>query len=135
MNKRGFIITAIVSFFIVIITTGIILTKGVASFDLLGNFKRDCVPYNVFVSKVDMEYSVNISWLTKGKCIGFIIYGNERDSLNSVGVDLENSVKSREHRVVLEKLVASDNYYFLINSEEKSYGFNDSQIEFSLGNL
>lgn len=135
MNKRVFTVTAIVSFFIVIITTGIILTKGVKSFDLFGNLKRDCVPYNVFISKGDVEYSANISWLTKGECIGFIIYGNEREYLNMVGVDLENSVKSKEHKVILEKLVVSDNYYFLINSEEKSYGFNGSQIEFSLGNL
>lgn len=135
MSKKLFIITAIVSFFVVVISTGIILTKGVSSFDILSYMKRDCVPYNVFVSKGDADYSVKISWRTKAKCIGFVIYGNERENLNFVGVDLENSVKSKEHTVVLEKLVSSDKYYFLINSEEKGYGFNGSQIEFSLENL
>lgn len=135
MNKKVFIITAIMSFFVVVISTGIIITKGANSFDIFSYFRRDCVPYNVFVKRGEAEYSVNISWSTKAKCIGFVLYGNERDSLSSVGVDLINDVKSKSHVVTLEKLVSSDIYYFLINSGEKSYGINGSQIEFSLENL
>lgn len=131
MVKKIFIILGMISFLITVLSSVILFVREVNSIDLVGYIKKDCVPYNVFVEKGNSEHSVRISWLTKGKCVGFILYGSSSNTLDLVAVDLVNKAKSTKHEVLLENILSSENYYFLINSGDKSYGSNGSPIIFS----
>ena len=135
MTKKIFMILGVVSFLVTILSSVMLFVKEANSMDLVGYIKRDCVPYNVFVEKGQKEYSVKISWITKGECVGFILYGNSSNSLDLVAVDLTNKAKSMKHEVVLENILSSERYYFLINSGEKSYGSNGSPVIFSSDSL
>lgn len=135
MSKRVFIILGGISFLVTILSSVMLFVKEANSIDLVGYIKRDCVPYNVFVQKGEKEYSVEISWSTKADCIGFVLYGNSSNSLDLVAVDLKNKAKTTNHEVVLESILSSESYYFLINSGEKSYGSNGSPVIFSFDSL
>ena len=135
MTKKIFMILGVVSFLVTILSSVMLFVKEANSMDLVGYIKRDCVPYNVFVEKGEKEYSAKISWITKGECVGFILYGNSSNSLDLVAVDLTNKAKSMKHEVVLENILSSERYYFLINSGEKSYGSNGSPVIFSSDSL
>lgn len=135
MSKKVFIILGVVSFLVTILSSVMLFVKEANSIDLVGYIKRDCVPYNVFVQKGEKEYSVDISWSTKADCLGFVLYGNSSNSLDSVAVDLKNKSKATKHEVVLESILSSESYYFLINSGEKSYGSNGSPVIFSFDSL
>lgn len=131
MSKNIFIVLGVVSFVVTILSSVMLFVKEANSMDLVGYIKRDCVPYNVFVQKGEKEYSVKISWSTKAECVGFVLYGNSSNTLDLVAVDLTNKTKSMNHEVVLEGILSSESYYFLINSGEKSYGSSGSPIIFS----
>lgn len=135
MNKNVFIILGVVSFLVTVLSSVMLFVKEANSMDLIGYIKRDCVPYNVFVEKGEKEYSARISWVTKADCVGFVLYGNSNNSLDLVAVDLKNKAKSMNHEVVLENILSSEHYYFLINSGEKSYGSNGSPVIFSSDSL
>jgi len=135
MNKNVFIVLGVVSFLVTILSSVMLFVREANSMDLVGYIKRDCVPYNVFVQKGEKEYSTRISWVTKAECVGFVLYGNSSNSLDLVAVDLKNKAKSTNHEVVLENILSSEHYYFLINSGEKSYGSNGSPVIFSSDSL
>lgn len=135
MTKKIFMILGVVSFLVTILSSVMLFVKEANSMDLVGYIKRDCVPYNVFVEKGEKEYSAKISWITKGECVGFVLYGNSSNSLDLVSVDLTNKAKSMKHEVVLENILSSERYYFLVNSGEKSYGSNGSPVIFSSDSL
>jgi len=134
-KSRLFIITGFVGLFLVGVATTLIFVKNTFGSDILATTNKDCVPYNIFVEKSDQEYSVNISWSTKKECLGFVQYGSQRESLSLVGVDQKNKVKSKTHVVVLEKLLTTQKYYFLVNSDNTAYGYNGTALDFSIKNL
>jgi hypothetical protein len=134
-NNKFFIITGIFGLVLVVVSSCLIFVKNSFGFDVFASSNRDCVPYNVFVSKGDNNYSVDISWSTRKDCVGFIQYGNQRDSLNSVAIDQKNKVKSNAHEVIVDDLLTSEKYYFLVNSDDVAYGYNGSAIDFSIKNL
>jgi hypothetical protein len=78
---------------------------------------------------------VNITWSTKKECVGFVQYGSQRENMNSVAVDQKNKVKSKTHEVTIEKLLTTQKYYFLVNSDDTSYGYNGTALDFSLKDL
>jgi len=117
------------------IATTLIFVKNTFGSDLFAIVKKDCVPYNIFVEKGDQEYAVRIEWSTKKECVGFIQYGSQRDNLNLVVVDQTNKVKSKSHEVVIEKLLTTQKYYFLVNSDDVAYGYNGTALDFSIQNL
>ncbi len=135
MSKNVFIILGVVSFVVTILSSVMLFVKEASSMDLVGYIRRDCVPYNVFVQNGEKDYSVKISWSTKADCVGFVLYGNNSNSLDLVAVDLTNKAKSMNHEVVLEGILSAESYYFLINSGEKSYGSSGSPIIFSSDSL
>jgi hypothetical protein len=94
-----------------------------------------CDPYNVEVKKGEKENSVEILWKSKEECSAYILYGDEMKDLNLVGVDLENSIKSREHKVVLNSIMSSRTYFFSIVSEGVTYGKNGLPVSFSISSL
>ncbi len=134
-RSRLFLITGFLGLFIVGIATTLLFVKNTFGSDILATAKKDCVPYNIFVSKGEQEYSTKIVWSTRKECVGFVQYGSQRDSLNSIAVDQKNAVKSKTHEVVLEKLLTTQKYYFLVNSEDITYGYNGTALDFSLKDL
>jgi hypothetical protein len=134
-KSRLFIITGFFGLFLVGIATTLIFVKNTFGSDILAISKKDCVPYNIFVVKGEQEYSAKVSWSTKKECMGFIQYGGQREALNSVGVDQKNPVQSKEHEVVLEKLLTTQKYYFLVNSDNTAYGYNGTALDFLIKDL
>lgn len=135
MNKNIFIGTTIFSILIIAVSGILLFKKDVGSFSIFNSLENSCTPYNVFVSKGEADYSLEISWYTKGECLGFVQYGTDDDSLEMIAVDLSDKSKSREHRVILEKLLTTEPYYYLINSGGQAYGNNNIPLEFVLGEL
>lgn len=135
MNRKKVLIVIGVLLFITSLGSVFFFVKDVVGFDIFNGGKQDCVPYNIFVNKGTEEYSVDISWSTSANCLGFVQYGKDRNNLENVGVDLENSASSKKHLVNMGKLLSLEKYFFIINSNSQSYGVNGTSIEFSLENL
>lgn len=135
-SKKFFFITGLVGVIIVGFSSTLLFVKNSFGSNIFSsNGDRGCVPYNIFVNKGDASYSVKITWSTKNECVGFVEYGSQRDSLDLVGIDQKNKVKSKSHEVVLEQLLTTQRYYFIINSADTTYGYNGAAIDFSLANL
>ncbi len=134
-KSKLFLITGILGLFIVGISTTLIFVKNTFGSDLFAVEKKDCVPYNIFVEKGEQEYAVKITWSTKKDCVGFVQYGSQRDNLNQVAIDQENKAKSKLHKVIIEQLLSTQRYYFLVNSEDVAYGYNGTALDFSIQNL
>jgi hypothetical protein len=136
MKKSNlFLITGVLGLFLVGIATTLIFVKNTFGDNVFAVTKKDCVPYNIFVEKGDNEYAVKISWSTKKDCMGFVQYGGQRETLNLIGIDQKNPVRSKEHEVVLEKLLTTQKYYFLVNSDNTAYGYNGTALDFSIKDL
>jgi len=123
----------IFSLLLISVSAVLLVTKNVSGFDMFGSSKVDCVPYNVFLEKGSKDYSIKITWVTKAKCFGFVQYGLDQKSMEMIGVD--SNSKSKEHSVEIEKISSSEKYFFLINSDNQTYGNNGVPLEFSLKNL
>jgi hypothetical protein len=134
-NKKRFYIVGISLIIVASIVSVLLVTRNVVGFDIAGVSERDCVPYNVFIMKGEDDFSVDIKWSTKAECVGFVLYGRDRSKLDMVAIDRLNSGKSREHLVTLEKLLTTERYYFLIDSQEKAYGNGGVPLEFVLAEL
>ncbi len=134
-RTKVFLITGFLGIFLVGISLSLLFVKNTFGSNIFASLKRDCVPYNIFIEKGDSEYTAIIRWSTKKECVGFVQYGNVRDNLNLVGVDQTNKVRSKAHEVKLEKLLTSQKYYFLINSDEVTYGSGGKALDFSLTEL
>jgi len=81
-----------------------------------------CTPNNYSVTEVTTN-SATIKWQTDNECTGFIMYGLNKDDLGNISVDLNNS-SGKDHQVKLESLQSGKSYYYVINSEGKTYGYN-----------
>jgi hypothetical protein len=134
-NKKRFYIVGISLIIVASIVSVLLVTRNAVGFDIAGVSERDCVPYNVFIMKGEDDFSVDIKWSTKAECVGFVLYGRDRSKLDMVAIDRLNSGKSREHLVTLEKLLTTERYYFLIDSQEKAYGNGGVPLEFVLAEL
>lgn len=130
MNKKR--LTILVS--IVLIVLGLLF---VFVFKARGSSERSlvsgCVPYNVVISKED-QYQASIKWNTEEECLGYVTYGDDRNSLDFIAVD-SKTLSAKEHTVTLKKLLPSQNYYFLIYSGDKAYGNKGVPLSFSLSSL
>ncbi|MGI6423264.1 MAG: hypothetical protein ACOX0X_01410 [Candidatus Dojkabacteria bacterium] len=128
----------------------VIFTISLASFIIIGvilifvfkasgsnssPFVGGCDPYNVEVRKGEGENSVVISWKSKQRCSGYVIYGSEMKDLRLVGIDLENEIKDTKHTVVVNSLVSTKTYFFSIISDGVSYGKEGLPISFSISAL
>ena len=130
-----FLITGFLGVFMIGISLSMLFVKNTFGFNIFSSSERACIPYNIFVEKGRDDYSVVIKWNTKKDCVGFVQYGEQRDYLNLVAIDQVNRVKSKTHEVAIEKLLTTQRYYFLVNSEDVSYGYNGKALDFSLQNL
>lgn len=93
-----------------------------------------CTPYNVSLDKGDKNFQVKINWSTKDECLGYVLYGDDREKLDLVAIDTQK-LSSRKHEVVIDSLLSSKTYYFLINSDETNYGDSGIPLSFSLSSL
>lgn len=134
-RTKIFLITGFLGIFIVGLSLSLLFVKNTFGSNIFASLKRDCVPYNIFIEKGEQEYSAVVRWSTRKECVGFVQYGSQRDNLGLVGVDQTNRVRSKVHEVTLEKLLTTQRYYFLINSDEVAYGYNGKAVDFSLADL
>lgn len=135
MSKKIFIIIVGIVFVVVSLSIFILFKKNVGGFDTLFISQGNCTPFNLFVSKGEMEYSAKIVWETKGECMGFVQYGLNKEDLDRVGIDVLNGYKGKKHEIVLEKLLTKEKYFFLINSDGEAFGNNGRPLELVLSNL
>lgn len=98
-------------------------------------YTEGCTPYNVSIRKGVEENSVEILWNSKEKCSGYILYGKEMRSLESVGVDTKNDTQSKEHMITLRSLIDSKVYYFTIISNGTSFGKDGLPLQFTISEL
>lgn len=130
MNKNNLIaILFVVLVVLGLLTVFVYKATGANSREMVSG----CVPYNVDISKGD-EYQAVVEWYTVDECLGYITYGNDRNHLDFVAIDQED-LSSKKHVVVIDKLLPSQNYFFVINSGEKSYGNKGVPLSFSLSSL
>ena len=136
MSKKVLIIVGCIAFILTMSSLFLLLKKDrVGSFDSLYEPQNECTPYNVFVEKGEDEFSVIIDWETTAECAGLVQYGIDRNDIDRVGFDVEGNLKSKKHRVVLDKLLTKSKYYFLIDSERKGYGNNGVPLEFVISEM
>ena len=124
----------------IIILSCVLVVVGVVTlfaFQVRGSGERDvvsaCVPYNVTINKND-DYQALIEWNTEEDCLGYISYGSDRENLDFLSLDV-NNLSSKEHRVVIDKLLPSQTYFFIINSGDNTYGNKGLPLSFSLSAL
>lgn len=130
MNRRDLIITIFVVLIVFsLLSVFVYKAKGSNEGDLIG----ECTPYNVIITK-EGEYQAVIEWSTNEECLGYINYGDQRDRLDFIAIDSED-LSSHKHKVVIDKLVPSKSYFFIINSGDKSYGNRGVPLSFSLFSL
>lgn len=98
-------------------------------------FIEGCNPYNIEMNKGKKENSIEIVWKSKVECSAYIIYGDEMKDLNLVGIDLENGIKSKNHKVVINSIMSSKVYFFSIVSDGITYGKDGLPISFSLSSF
>ncbi len=130
--RNNFIIATGV-FLLLICVVIIFVFKSSASEDSI--YLEECTPFNVEVRKAQEENSAKISWISKGNCSGYILYGKEMRNLDMVGVDLTNETQSNIHEVVIKGLVSTKRYYFTIISNGTSYGKGGLPLQFSIDSL
>jgi hypothetical protein len=93
-----------------------------------------CTPYNVFLSKVG-DNSIKLSWRTKDACLGYVLYGESAYDIERVAINSENLGKSKQHEVTIPNLLSTNDYHFIVVSNEQPYGNTGKPITFSLGDL
>jgi hypothetical protein len=125
---------------LIILVTVVLIVLGLLSvfvFKVRGSTGRNtvsgCVPYNVEVSKSD-QYQATIRWNTVDECLGYVTYGDGRKNLDFIAVD-SKSLTAKEHIVMIDKLLPSQTYYFLIYSGDKAYGNKGVPLSFSLSSF
>lgn len=131
MRKKIYIFTGVLVVLLVLGSFFVFKVFGSENHIFLSN----CTPYNVFIEKGREKNSVNISWESKGKCPGYILYGSEMKDLNMVGVDLVNPIESKKHMVEIKGLISSKMYYFSIISNDMSYGKEGLPLQFTINSL
>ncbi len=136
MSKKIYLFSfAAIGIVVMAISLVLFITKEVGGFDIFDSSSNKCTPYNVFINKGDKDYSVEISWFTKEKCIGFVQYSKDSSNMNLIGVDLTSDVNSKSHNVVLENLLTTERYFFVINSGDEVYGTEGIPLEFRIVDL
>ncbi len=125
--------------FLITVVTVLSLVVGLFVFRVSGSNSsvsiEGCDPYNVKIERGEKENSVAISWKSKASCSAYIIYGGEMKDLHLIGIDLENQIKDRDHRVVLNSLISTKVYFFSIVSDGTTYGKDGLPISFSISSL
>jgi len=109
--KNKWVITIVV-LIVFISVISLFVIKSSASQDSV--YVEGCTPYNIEIEKGKSPSSVIISWKSKEKCSAYVLYGKEVGGLDMVAVDLENEIKSNEHKVTIQNLVSTKKYYFVI---------------------
>jgi len=131
MNRKKIFIVGILVFLILsgLLTVFVFKARGSNEMGAVSG----CVPYNVSVSKSG-DYRAVIEWYTTEECLGYITYGNDREKLDAIAVD-NDSLSSKKHQIVIDKLLPSQDYFYVINSGKIGYGNSGVPLSFSLSSL
>ena len=131
MKKNIYIFVGSLVILLVIATLFVFKVFGSESISTVSR----CTPYNVLIEKGKEDTEVSISWKSKERCTGYILYGSDMKDLSLVGVDLENDIESKDHIVKMLSLISSKRYYFTIVSDGVSYGKEGLPLQFTINSL
>jgi hypothetical protein len=84
------------------------------------SFLDPCTPFNI--EWKGEGSSVDLEWETKNECVGYVRYGTDTKSLNSLVSDEAGSQRKKDHKVVLEDLTEGKDYYVIFYSGDDTYG-------------
>ncbi|MCD4811112.1 hypothetical protein K8R14_00690 [bacterium] len=129
-RKLMFIFSGVLVFLLGTLVVFVFKAQGSSELDMVSG----CVPYNVSLSRGESDHQVVIDWKTEEECVGYVMYGDDRGNLDLVSIDTRD-LSSKVHTVVLEKLLSTKNYYFVINSGDMDYGDSGVPLSFSLSSL
>lgn len=131
MRRNAYIFVGSCVILLVIATFFVFKVFGSESISVVSG----CTPYNVLIERGKEDTSVNISWESKERCTGYILYGSDMKDLSLVGVDLLNDIESKDHVVEIQSLMSSKKYYFTIISDGVSYGKEGLPLQFTITSL
>ncbi len=131
MKRSGYIAIGVFVLLLSIVFFVVFRASGSEEYEYI----KGCTPVNVVIKKGEDENTVDISWETREKCMGYILYGYTANDLNLVGIDLKNEISSKKHYVVISNLVSTKRYYFTIISDDVTHGKNGLPIQFSINSL
>jgi len=107
-----------ISVMVLALSAGLIFINREQIFKL--SAQTDLVPNNVKVSNITGS-SFTVSWITARETGGFLIWGENKNSLNQTVSD-EIGTQNYTHFVDVKNLTAGKTYYFKINSAGTLYG-------------
>lgn len=131
MNRK--VMGILIGFFVLFVGVLFVFVFKARGSDEIGAIAQ-CVPYNVSLVKGENPHQVFVSWSTEAECVGYVMYGDKRDELNLVAIDTED-LSAKRHSVLMDNLLTTKNYYFIVNSGNVNYGDNGVPLSFSLSSL
>lgn len=88
---------------------------------------QECEPYNVNIDDIVTD-GFTISWMTKGNCTGTVKYGEERDNISFIVTETGDSSAKKVHKITIDSLEYSTQYYLLVVSNQVDYGIDNSPL-------
>lgn len=82
--------------------------------------ESDSTPIDLRISEISKN-SFSLEWETDGLNSGYILYGENPEDLNLVGLDVKGSNKYTNHLVTIIRLKPKTSYYYVVISEEETY--------------
>ncbi len=79
-----------------------------------------CTPYNLSWKR--NEQKLHVYWQTRDKCLGYLRYGDDPQTLGSIAVATDRSVRKSSHEVMIEAVERGASYFATIYSGDKVYG-------------
>jgi hypothetical protein len=86
-----------------------------------------CIPLNFKKEKKDNEYY--LFWETKDLCTGYVKYGLDQNSFPYLGLDQQGVVAVKNHQLKLSGIEKGSKFYFVIISNDKTYGIGNLPVE------
>lgn len=128
IDRKALILSSIAGFFLIILSIGGLYLVHRNRSDVI------CKPYNIFLSK-NGDNGIDIEWETKGKCFGYVLYGENSYEIERVAVNTDNLEKDKKHNVSISGLLSTTTYYLIVVSNDSAYGRNGQPIAVLLGDI
>ena len=86
-----------------------------------------CTPINFKKEKKENDYY--LSWATNELCTGYVKYGLDQNNFPYLGLDIQGVVAVKDHQVKLSGVEQGSKFYFIIISNEKTFGIGNLPVE------
>jgi hypothetical protein len=119
---------------IIILLVGVF--AGVALLSMNQVFKigasASAAPKDVRISNLT-DTSATISWITEGKTVDFVTWGENQETVNKIEKESETDQKFATHSINLTNLKANTSYFYKINSDGSNFDNNGIPWQFTTG--